>query len=479
MKRTPDVLAIVSRFIQREGLFRPGEKILAAVSGGGDSLCLVLVLKELGYPLHVAHFDHQLRAGSGSDAEFVRRAAERLGLPATIGRGDVRAHAAGKKMTLEEAARSLRYDFLRRAAGEASAAAIATGHTLDDQAETVLLHLIRGAGVRGLGGIRPTAPVPGDQGTGGAALRIRRPLLDLTHSQTTAYCRQAGWEPLEDATNLDPAFTRNKIRRELIPLLETYNPAAVSALARLAGIARDQEEYIDQAAVRLWGQLADEHEAGLARLPREKFHAAPVAVRRELVRLAVGRLAGDLEDLAGRHVDQVLEFEERPSKSKRMDLALGIAVFLEGDWIAFQAGGNAPAEEDWAETILPIPGRLAIHNPDWIIKTEWLEHPIQSAGNVEQALWEIYIDPDRIQPPLRFRKKKPGDRFFPSGMAAPVRLSDFFSSHHVPLRKRNIWPVLCDEEGIIWVPGYRLKNGITPMDFGGRVLKIMIDTSRT
>jgi tRNA(Ile)-lysidine synthase len=160
MKKKSTVPEIVERFIRCKDLFEPREKILAAVSGGADSLCLALVIQQLGYPLHIAHFDHCLRPESGRDAERVCRAAERLGIPFSLGRGDVSSHAGRNHMTTEEAARDLRYAFLLQTAKALHITAIATGHTLDDQAETILMHLIRGSGLRGLGGIRPVGPVP-------------------------------------------------------------------------------------------------------------------------------------------------------------------------------------------------------------------------------------------------------------------------------------------------------------------------------
>jgi tRNA(Ile)-lysidine synthase len=468
MKHTADIPEIVRRFIERQKLIPSGGKVLAAVSGGADSLCLVLVLKELGYPLGVAHFDHRLRPGSGREAEFVRRAADRLGLTAQIGEGDVRSQAVAKKMTLEEAAREMRYGFLRQAAEKASASVIATGHTRDDQAETVLLHVIRGAGLRGLSGIRPEAPVPGP--ATGSSVRIVRPLLELTHTQTLEYCRRSGWQPLEDPSNKNVAFARNRIRRELLPALEAYNPGIRSALARLAGIARGQEDFIEKAADDLWRNAADAAVSNLVRIRRADFQSAHIALRRELVRRSARHLRGGLEDLTCMHVGRVLAFAETPPVSARMDWTFGMKVFLEGEWIVFTADQEDRRTEEWNGRALPVPGILTIRNPDWTITLSLEEH-----GRKARDPWMISIPLNRIRSPLTLRKRRDGDRFHPQGMEVPVRLSDFFSAQHLPFRERRDWPLFCDREGILWVPGYRLREGYGNLDTNGTYLEIQVE----
>jgi tRNA(Ile)-lysidine synthase len=477
MKKSSDIPEIVGNYIRRISMLEPREKILAAVSGGADSLCLLLVLQRLGYSVHVAHFDHRLRPESGRDADTVRRAAERLGLPFKLGQGDVTEHAGRNRMTLEEAARDLRYDFLFQTAKEAGLTTVATGHTMDDQAETVLMHLIRGTGLKGFGGIRPEGKVPTRAGnTFDTSVRIVRPLLCLTHAQTGGYCAHEGWTPIEDPTNRDTVFTRNRIRRELIPLLEQYNPSIVDALARFAEVARAQDEYLEQCAGRLWDQSAGELAPGLLRYPLDSFRREPLAVRQALLRRAVWQLTGTLEDLAFRQVDRVLDFVQTPSGQPRMDLALGVEVAVERDWLVFRQHADLSAPPEWEAVEIPCPGSLAIHHPEWRIVTTLKDSSDPAlAGEPEANLWIARIEADRIRPPLILRKRKTGDKFHPEGMPGPVSLNEFLSSHHLPFSERDHWPLVCDADGIIWVPGYRLKNGISKNLGNGGILTIQVE----
>jgi tRNA(Ile)-lysidine synthase len=476
MKNRSDISEIVESFIRRKSLFEPRERILVAVSGGADSLCLALILKQLEYSVHVAHFDHHLRPESGRDAETVHQAAERLSLPFRFGQGDVAAHAGRNRMTMEEAARDLRYAFLLRTAEELNIAAIATGHTMDDQAETVLMHLIRGAGLNGLGGIRPAGRVPSQAGhPADEMVRIVRPLLCLTHAHTTGYCAQEGWTPLEDPTNRDSAFTRNKIRRELIPQLEKYNESIVEALSRLAEVAQAQEDFLTQTAVNLWDRSAVELAPGLVRFPLLLFRNEPAAVRQALLRRAVLHLTGTLEDLAYRQVDRVLDFVRSPSSPHRTDLALGVEVLTEDDWLVFRAPAILPALPEWEAAELPCPGTLSIHHPDWRIETSFPEHPEETEHKPEADSWTVWIEADCIRQPLTLRKRKTGDKFHPQGMPGLVSLNDFLSSHHLSFSERDHWPLVCDADGIIWIPGFRLKKGIAPSEGSRRLIKIRID----
>ncbi len=476
MKKPSDILKTVKCFIRRKELFGPGEKILAAVSGGADSLCLALVVKQLGYPLHIAHFDHCLRPESGREAEMVCRAAERLGIPFSLGRGDVSSHAARNRMTTEEAARDLRYAFLLQTAKTLRITTIATGHTLDDQAETILMHLIRGSGLKGLGGIRPagTVPLPLKNAVD-AAVRIVRPLLCLTHADTSGYCAQEDWTPLDDPTNRDSAFTRNRIRLELLPLLKEYNASIIEVLARLAEVARAQDDFLAKTADNLWKKSSVELAPGLVRFPLKIFRSESMAVRQSLLRRAVQHLTGTLEDLAFQQVERVLEFVGTPSGPHRMDLALGVGVSIEREWLVFRFQADLPEAPEWEAAELPCPGSFSIHYPEWRIVTSFSELPRPAQMEPAAGPWNIWIDADCIRPPLSLRKRKTGDLFLPTGMAEPVSLNGFLSSHHLSLSERDHWPLVCDAEGIIWIPGYRLKKGIAPSEGTRRFIRINID----
>ncbi|OGO31766.1 MAG: tRNA lysidine(34) synthetase TilS, partial [Chloroflexi bacterium RBG_16_56_11] len=247
----------VLRFIREHGLVPGGEKLLVAVSGGPDSVCLLHILaglrKELGMELHVAHLNHRLRgAASGADATYVTGLARRLRIPATVASRDVKAYRSRHHLSLEEAAREVRYAFLGEVADAIGAARVAVGHTADDHVETVLMHLIRGSGTRGLRGLLPRVRWP----AAGHDLTVIRPLLELTRAETAAYCRRYRLRPRADASNLAPEPFRNRIRHHLLPELRKYNPRVAEALMRTARLAADDFDFIDSEAARLQDEVA-------------------------------------------------------------------------------------------------------------------------------------------------------------------------------------------------------------------------------
>jgi tRNA(Ile)-lysidine synthase len=442
------------------------ETVLAAVSGGADSLCLLLVLLELGFPVCAAHFDHGLRPDSAEDSETVRRIAEKLGVRFFTERGDVRDRAKQKRETLEEAARELRYDFLRRTAAACGAPAVATGHTADDQAETVLMHLLRGSGLQGLRGIRPDFHARG--------MRIVRPLLCLTHAQTLEYCRDAGWHPLEDPSNLDRSFKRNRIRGELIPQLKKYNPQIVPILGRLSDLAAAQTDLLDRMAEDVWNRCLLPSQPGEVRILREAFNQSPMAVRQAIVRRAVKEMSGSLRDLAYRHVQSVIGFSLAPTTSRRMTVALGIDASVESQSLVFRKREVLSVPAEWENAPLPIPGEAAIRRPNWKFQLVRKNASEFRGGDAGKDPWAVRVDEDKIHPPLFLRKRAVGDRFFPAGMPGPVKLNDFLAAQHLPLAERDHWPLVCDREGILWIPGFRLRQGMETTGGTGRCVEIQV-----
>jgi tRNA(Ile)-lysidine synthase len=422
-----------------------------AVSGGADSLCLLLILMELGFPLCAAHFDHGLRPESAGDSELVRRMAETLGVSFHTERGDVRREAAHRRATLEEAARELRYDFLARTAAACKAPSVATGHTADDQAETVLMHLLRGSGLEGLRGIRPRSQFHG--------VRIVRPLLGLTHAQTVEFCLAAGFQPLEDPSNRDPSFARNRIRNELIPRLREYNPQIVSVLGRLSDLAEAQTDLLRRAADDLWSRISLPSEPGVVRIAREAFNQSPLALRQAVVRRAVMEISGSLHDLAFRHVQSAVNFSLAPTSTRRSDLALGIELSIESLALVFRRREPIPGPMAWEQATLSIPGETEIRQPDWKFSVSQIGAPATPDANPDRDPWLIRLDAEKIQTPLFLRSRAPGDRFFPAGMPGPVKLNDFLAAQHLPLAERNHWPLVCDSGGILWIPGFRVRAG--------------------
>jgi tRNA(Ile)-lysidine synthase len=316
--RLPPLVASVARALRDAGTPVRGETLVVGVSGGPDSTALLdalcLLSRPRGFRLVAAHLDHRLRPDSAADAAFCRELCARDGVPLREGSADVRARAARERGGLEQAARRERYAFLRGVREREQAAAIAVAHTRDDQAETLLLRLLRGAGAAGLAAMRPRS---GD---------LLRPLLAVSREEVLAHLRQRGLTWREDPTNVDPSHRRNRVRHELLPYLEQrFNPRAREALARAAGLLADEAAFVRAEGAALLARVGGEQE-GVLSLRRAALAAAPPAVARETVRQALARTAGG-RPLPAAQVERVLQLARRAE-------AAGRALPLAGGWRA-------------------------------------------------------------------------------------------------------------------------------------------------
>jgi len=315
----------VLNFIDKHSLIPTGEKVVVGVSGGADSVCLLDLLtkwqQQLGIRVHAAHLNHQLRgAEAEADARYVTRLAGSLDVPITIDTRDVNAYRRERNCSLEEAARELRYDFLATVAKNVNTRLVAVGHTRDDQVETILLHILRGAGTAGLCGLKPCLPVVN-------SIRVIRPLLEITRQETMSYCQQHQLEPHSDSSNLSLSFLRNRLRLELLPLLRKYNSGIDKALLRLAEIAGGDVSFIEQQALQLWDKVTREEER-VVYLDREKVAPLPIALQRQLIRLAIIRILGNARDIEVNHVEAIRSLLTKPG-GKRVSLPRGLLCHSE------------------------------------------------------------------------------------------------------------------------------------------------------
>jgi len=289
----------VRETIRGRGMLAGGERVVAAVSGGPDSAALLAGLaalrEELRLDLHVAHLNHGLRAEAAEDAEAVARLAEAAGCPYHGGAADVRAGAAREHRSIEDAARRARYAFLADVARRAGASVIATGHTLDDQAETVVMRLLRGSGPRGLAGIPPVRAHDG--------LRVIRPLIDTPRTEVAAYVARARLMVRDDATNRDLDILRNRVRLVLLPILQGYNPDVRGALVRLADVVRDEADAFDILAAPRIAAVLNGTDASV-RVALEAFTELPAALQRRALREAVRRVSGNDAPVAFVHIEE-------------------------------------------------------------------------------------------------------------------------------------------------------------------------------
>jgi tRNA(Ile)-lysidine synthetase-like protein len=306
----------VRAFVADRRLWRPGQRLVVGVSGGADSMCLLDVVRQIARSprrIHVVHVDHQLRPDSSLDAELVAERSAHSGMTCEVVRHDVAGYAAERRVGLEQAGRISRYRAFARAAVERRAAAVLTGHTLDDSIETVLMHVVRGAGVEGLAGIAPSerldlarldASAPG---SGPISVRLVRPLLVVRRAETTTYCQRNDVPWRTDPTNENPSFLRNRVRHHLLPVLRTYNPAVDLAIARTANLLRDEEEALRRSVERSWRRLARPVPRGAA-LDGPGWRRQPLAARRWLLRRAARELGAAGDDLGFDAIERAVAF---------------------------------------------------------------------------------------------------------------------------------------------------------------------------
>ncbi len=458
----------VLRFLRENFCISNQTCLIVAVSGGPDSVCLLEILselkEELGVSLHVAHCNHRLRgAESDGDAAYVARLADTFGLPCTVGECDVEGYRLEHRLTLEEAAREVRYAFLAETAAKVGTDCVAVGHTRDDNVETILLHLVRGTGTRGLRGLQPVTPLVTASGT----IRVIRPLLEISREETVAYCRTFGLETRLDSSNLSLSPLRNRIRQQLLPLLYSYNERFDDAILRTASAASDELDYMDSVLDTLeTGLVTTEKDTVI--LDREFFISLPPALKRHLLRKILDDVYGSLKDIETRHIEDVIALAERQS-GKRIDLPGGLVCAVEYDRFLI---GFGPAELSSlpffeGEHELTVPGETEIAG--WKITASVIERT-QIDRPTEGFL--ANFDFDKTGDRLTVRPRKTADRFQPCGMTYTKKLGHFMTDAKIPRLWRDRVPVVCIPEQIIWLAGYRIDERVRVTDDTTRVLRL-------
>jgi tRNA(Ile)-lysidine synthase len=470
---------VLAAALERAGYSGSNTTLVVAVSGGPDSLALLRTLVELQGSLQlkltVAHLDHGLRLGSAEDAQFVADLSRSEGLPFMLKRTEVRAHQVRHRLSPEEAAREVRYAFLARAAQTVGAQAVTLGHTADDQAETVLLHLIRGSGLSGLRGMRPVSAY---RLAGGASVTLFRPLLDVWREETEACCRAWGLTPREDETNRLPTVPRNYLRREVLPRLERLNPAVREALGRLArAVARDLE-YLESEVERVWPSVVRELPGGLA-LDRQALAVLPPALQRHLLRRAYARINGDETGLEEAHVEALARLAA-DSTGAFFDLPRGVRLEVQRQRALLTRGrASCPLPALAHEHRICVPGETPL-GEGWLVRAEVVAPP----GVIEPGLYVASLDLDALGSPLWVRPRTPGDRFYPLGLLpgktikSPVRpprgkkLQDFMVDAHIPRSWRDRVPLLVGPRGVAWVVGWRIAHWARVTPETRRILRL-------
>jgi tRNA(Ile)-lysidine synthase len=467
------VLQRVARTIRTHDLIRPDDRVAIALSGGSDSVALLWLLRELAASpdaefsiVGLIHVNHRLRGDEASrDEAFCRALAARLAWPIEVGAFEVAAMAREARRSVEATARDVRYRYFLDAARRLDATSVATGHTLDDQAETVLLRILRGSGSRGAGGIRPRRSI------------YIRPLIDCRRTDLRHDLADRGEPFCEDASNADCSIPRNRIRHELMPLIIRMAPGGVGALGRFAALSRDDEEYLSQAAIEVAGSIVLSKVDGV-QLKRGPLAALPPPIARRVIRLALETAHGTPGAFfTARHVEAIRGLALADNPRGHLDLP-GLTVAGDPRMVtlsrATAAGGRGPFEYAW-----PAPGSVDVPEAGMVL-TASLADAVNGA-RIESGRGDTAtVQGSAVSWPLTVRSRRAGDRFRPFGAPGRRKLQDLFVDRKVPRDARDRVPVVVDRAGrIVWVVGHAIAEECRVTTPGAGVVLLKVETLET
>lgn len=465
----------LSMELQSEALLKQDERVVIGVSGGSDSMALLHLLLGLNrsagwkLQLHVAHLNHQLRGEEAEkDAAFVRAAADSLSLPCTIETRDIAGLATDGGA--EETGRRERYAFFERVCLQAGARTVAVGHQADDNSETILHRILRGTGLRGLGGIPRSRSL-----STGSDLRVVRPLLRHTRKSLLAYLADEGIAYREDRTNTSSEPMRNRIRHVILPRIEEeVNPQVRDALTRLGEQAQWLEEFLLETVHRTFDTLVVSRTDQVLILNADALSRKSRIVQTEIIRLAYRSFDLGEQDLAFGHLVAALDLIGDPASGKQASLPGGMTIEKRYHQLIISLPSDEPREHIAAEIALHVPGQTLLPVRRLEIECQIEEVKPADIARLRKAgrAMEECVDIDAVRPPLVVRTRRPGDRFYPLGAPGSKKLSDFLIDAKVNPQERERVAVLCDHLGPVWVIGHRIDERVKLTALTRRVLHL-------
>lgn len=461
----------VKEGIEKYKMIADGDAVLVGVSGGIDSISLLYSLHYLKDGLNcnliAAYANHGLRGEqSDREAEFVREIAEELKLPYVVEKIDVLRYMAEKGLSRQVAARELRYAFFERAARQYSANKIALGHNADDQAETVLMRLLRGSGASGISGMRAVRNN-----------RIIRPLIEISRDEIISFVRESGLRYVEDSSNLKTDYLRNKIRLKLIPLLKReYNPNIMAILRETAELVGDEDEFLEgycSTTISGAGLLKKNGAVGIDALKLKNFH---IAIQRRIIRIALRMIKGDLLKISAVHTADILKLINKGISGKVLYLPDRIQAAYEYNRLRFGIQ-DSRFKEAGVKFDLPlkIPGETILSMMQYKFKTEIINpEDLVAAGFRLRNKHTAFFDMDKLEKKLQVRNRISGDIFHPSGMKGSKKLKEFFIDEKIPRRDRDIIPLIVSGDTILWVVGRRVADNGKVDEKTKKILRIEV-----
>jgi len=494
-----DIVKQVWDTIVQEGMLDAGHRVLVGVSGGPDSICLLHVLNERsaewGIELNVVHVNHGLREEAAEEAAFVEQVCQGLRIPFFCRKIDAAALSAQTGVSVEMAGRRERYRIFAGLARELDVDRIAVGHTADDQVETVLMNLIRGAGITGLAGIPPVRE------------DIIRPLIYTWRSEIEDYLRKKQLQYVIDKSNMELIYRRNRVRWQLLPVLERhFNPGVKEVVARTARLLRDDELYLN----RMAHLHLEELQAGASRvgpngaagapparisLPVDRFRCLPLSMQRRVVRAALEQIQGDIAGIGFSHIAAVLSLVKNSQTGSSVSLPSGIRAHLDYDRLVFsKCSEGDPGDSD--EVLIPVPGERSIDRFSCRVRTavedfadvfgseplaqHELNKRIREKKGSEGVNWisgerfRAFLDLEAVDGQLYLRSRREGDRISPLGLGGTRKVKDIFIDAKIPRRWRRLYPIVCDNLGPVWIVGLCIACRVAVRPDSRRILLVEI-----
>ena len=469
-------LITIERLLTMECGLNKTQPVLLGLSGGPDSLSLLDVLLRCGYSVIAAHFDHKLRPESGSEADYVRCLAEQCGVQFICGSMAVSTLAQENKMTVEEAARIARYRFLFQEACRFHVQAVAVAHTADDQIETVLMHILRGSGLSGLRGMSYRTL----QHEWDVQIPIVRPFLEVWRQEILDYCTARKLEPVFDQSNKDEAFFRNRIRLQLIPCLEQYNPRIKHALHRMSRLLEADTALLEETVNQAWKACLVAENSLTVIMDYAQVKKLPLSLQRMMLRKAMAFLLRGEKDIEYEVIERGSRFIQNPSRRRRIELSAGLNLLLTGEWLAVTRKEDDIPLDNWPQfqgcesIMLNAPFRVTL-NHDWVLEGEILSYcPAPAQMSDPHQAW---LDADCLQFPVVLRTMQPGERFQPLGMEnQSMKLSDFWVNQKVPRFVRRDWPLVVSNDQVVWIPGHRMSHTCRLTEQTKRILYLCLSS---
>lgn len=457
-----DILKKVKQTIKKHSMLKGGERVLVGLSGGPDSVSLLHVLSELReewrLSLYALYVDHGLRPEKTPyEIDFCADLTERLNVPFSVKRVDVMEFSEKENLSIQEAARHLRYLAFEEHAFQIEADRIATGHNADDQAETLVMRLLRGSGPKGLSGIPPVRGM------------FIRPLIMVERNEIENYLDEEGIRFVIDTSNLKQDYLRNRLRHEVMPLLKKYNPNLTGTLCRTATIFREENAYMEIAVTKSLMRL-------ISRKTRDKIelfispleHMEKVILRRTLIR-AIEETRG-LRGIGLEHIEEIISLIKTGSSGSRIYLPGGIRVIKDYSTLVIT---SAPPRK-LGEHVLQVPGETVLKEAGLVLISSVNDDSTGTGDGKTEAAFDF----DMLRLPLRVRSRQAGDFFYPAGFGKRKKLQDYFVNEKVPRDLRDTVPLLLSGEDIIWVVGYRMDDRYRIKSSSARALRITVKMAK-